>query len=60
MQRIRDLILEIRIWWAMQEALSHTEFSASRAAWKRHARLIAQRSTGQVQRMEKRMGLAGK
>lgn len=60
MQRIRDAIHELRIWWAKQCA---TQFYAegyvelARMGWQHHADLIAKRSPQQVRRMERRAGL---
>lgn len=57
MTRIRDALLEIRIWWAKKCAMSCLEYSEAERLWAKHDRLVAQRSQAQVARMERRMGL---
>ncbi len=57
MQRIRDAWLEVRIWWAKRKALAWGAHLMARKIWRRHVALIGQRSAGQVDRMETRMGL---
>lgn len=57
MSRIRDVLLEIRIWWAKECAMSCVKPSEARDLWRNHARLIGLRSAAQVERMETRMGI---
>lgn len=57
MTRIRDVLLEIRIWWAKECAMSCIEYAEARQLWREHARLVGLRSQAQVARMERRMGL---
>lgn len=53
-QRLVDLLLEIRIWMAMENALELQReglLEAARIEWRFHAGLVARRSPKQVQRM---------
>ncbi len=56
-QRIKDMLLETRIHWAYQDAEQCQDRDEQRKLYAKAAYLQALRSSAQVERMEKAMGI---